>query len=102
MNGEWSNIPNTCAREWYRRPNERARELEQFDDGPPPGNWQPKTPEGQPVRTPPPHFVLDGELLETFEHLPWRGQAAAAAAAGMTREQALAYLHQLSARTAFM
>ena len=63
---------------------------------------QPKTPEGQPVRTPPPHFVLDGELLDTFEHLPWRAQAAAAAKAGMTREQALAYLHQLSARTAFM
>jgi cleavage and polyadenylation specificity factor subunit 1 len=63
---------------------------------------QPKTAEGQPVRTPAPHFVLDGELLATFEHLPWRGQAAAAGAAGMTREQALAYLHQLSARTAFM
>ena len=25
---------------------------------------QPKTPEGQPVRTPPPHYVLDGELLD--------------------------------------
>ena len=63
---------------------------------------QPKTAEGKPVRTPPPHFVLDGELLETFEHMPWRGQENAAAAAGMTREQALGYLHQLSARTAFM
>lgn len=63
---------------------------------------QPKTPEGKQVRTPPPHFVLDGELLQTFDHLPWQGQAAAAAAAGMTREQALTYLHQLSARTAFM
>ena len=63
---------------------------------------QAKTDEGRAMRAPAPHQVLDGELLSAFEHLPWRAQANAAAAAGMSRDQALQYLHQISERTAFM
>lgn len=63
---------------------------------------QPKAAEGQAMRSPAPHALLDGELLAQFEHLPWGEQHAAAASAGLTRQQALSHLHQLSAGTAFL
>ena len=63
---------------------------------------QPKTFEGRPTRAGAPNLILDGDSLQQFEQMPWRQQAAAAAAAGMRRDEALGHLRQMSERTRFM
>jgi hypothetical protein len=62
----------------------------------------PKTAEGRPTRQNAPNLFLDGDTLAVFEQVPWREQHAAAASAGLTRDEALLHLRRLMERTAFL
>ena len=61
-----------------------------------------KTFEGRETRAPAPHEMLDGDVLASFERMPWRTQQALAAAAGMRRDEALELFRNISESAAFV
>ena len=61
-----------------------------------------KTFEGRETRAPAPHEMLDGDVLTSFERMPWRTQQTLAAAAGMRRDEALELFRKISEGAAFV
>ena len=61
-----------------------------------------KTFEGRETRAPAPQEMLDGDVLASFERMPWRTQQALAAAAGMRRDEALELFRNISESAAFV
>ena len=61
-----------------------------------------KTFEGRETRAPAAHEILDGDVLASFERMPWRTQQTLAAAAGMRRDEALELFRKISESAEFV
>ena len=63
---------------------------------------QVKTFEGRETRAPAAHEILDGDVLASFERMPWRTQQTLAAEAGMRRDEALELFRKISESAEFV